>query len=70
VEFLDIKALERSEVDSQKLAELTHIAMERSNLLAEDVTEETILRNISKRITNHCYDLIFIAEDKGRLLGS
>jgi len=66
---LDIKALERSEVDSQKLAELTHIAMERSNLLAEDVTEETILRNISKRITNHCYDLIFIAEDNGKIVG-
>ena len=66
---MDIKVLKKSDVDFQKLAEFTYIAMERSNFLAEDVTEETVLCNISERITNHCYDLIFIAENNGKIVG-
>lgn len=68
-EFLDTKALKKSDVDFQKLAELTYVAMVRSNLLAEDVTEATVLHNISERITNHCYDLVFIAENNGNIVG-
>ncbi|MGD8506128.1 MAG: GNAT family N-acetyltransferase [Candidatus Bathyarchaeota archaeon] len=66
---MDVKVLKKSDADSQKLAELTYIAMERGSLLAEDVTEETILRNISERIANHCYDLIFVAENSGKTVG-
>lgn len=66
---MDIKALKKSNADFQKLAELTYIAMGRNSLLAEDATEETILRNLSEGITNHCYDSIFIAENNGKIIG-
>jgi len=66
---LVIKVLKKSDVDFQKLAELTYVARERSNLLAEDTTEETILHNISKGITDHCHDLTFIAENNGKIVG-
>ena len=66
---MNIKALKKSDVDFRKLAELTFVTMGRSNLIAEDVTEETVQRNISERITNHWYDRIFIAEDNGKIAG-
>lgn len=66
---MDIKVLKKSEVDLQQLAELTYTAMARSSLLAEDVTRETILRNVSERITNHCCDWIFIAENYRKIVG-
>jgi ribosomal protein S18 acetylase RimI-like enzyme len=66
---LDIKVLKKSEVNLQQLAELTYTAMGRSSLMPEDATKETILRNICERITNHCYDRIFIAENYGKIVG-
>ena len=66
---MDIKVLKKSEVDLQQLADLTYTVRGRSGLLAKDVTEETILRNVCERITNHCYDWIFIAENHSKIVG-
>ncbi|UCE29491.1 MAG: GNAT family N-acetyltransferase [Candidatus Bathyarchaeota archaeon] len=66
---LDIKVLKKSDVNIRKLAELTYVARERSELLAEDTTEDAILRNISERIANHCHDLALVAEDNGKIVG-
>jgi len=66
---LDIGVLEKSDADFEKLAELTYIAMKRNDLLTEDITEEMVLNNIAERISNDCYDLIFVAESNGKVVG-
>ncbi|MBN1873297.1 MAG: GNAT family N-acetyltransferase [Anaerolineae bacterium] len=66
---MDIKVLEKSDVNTERLAELTYIVMKRNNLLAEGTTEKKILSNISERISSHCYDLVFVAENNGKIVG-
>jgi ribosomal protein S18 acetylase RimI-like enzyme len=66
---LDIKVLEKSEVSIEELAALTYVARKRSNFLAEGTAEEDILRNISEGIASYCYDLVFVAEHNGELVG-
>ncbi|MBN2391998.1 MAG: GNAT family N-acetyltransferase [Anaerolineae bacterium] len=66
---MNIKVLEKSEVNLERLAALTYVARKRNNLLAEGTTEEAILRNISEGIAEYCHDLVFVAEHNGEIVG-
>lgn len=66
---MEIKILNKSEIDLQKLAELSYNNMKKNNLLSENITEKIILDNFSERFTNNCYDFVFIVENNGKILG-
>jgi ribosomal protein S18 acetylase RimI-like enzyme len=66
---MDIEVLKKSDLNIERLAKLTCIAMKKDNLLAEDAAEETIFSNISQRISSHCYDLVFLARNHGKIFG-
>ena len=66
---MDIKILKKSDVNVKRLAELTYIAKKRNHLLAEGTTEEKIQSDISKGISSDCHDLVFVAENKGKVVG-
>ena len=65
---MDIKVIKKSVVNIGSLVELTYIAMKKC-LPSIGNTIATILGTISERIARDCYDLVFIAEDQGKMIG-
>ena len=66
---MDTRVVRKSDVDPDRLAEVTYIAMKRNGLLAEDITEEITRSNLSRRMASHCYDRVFLVEDRGAIAG-
>lgn len=66
---MDVRVVQKSDVNLDRLAEVTRIAMRRNGLLAEDITEEATRSDISGRMASHCYDRVFLVEDHGAIVG-
>ena len=66
---MDVRVVRKSDVNLDRLAKVTRIAMRRNGLLAEDITEEATRSDISGRMASHCYDRVFFAEDHGAIVG-
>lgn len=66
---MDTRVVRKSDVNLDRLAEVTCIAMRRSGLLAEDVTAEATRSDISRRMASHCHDRVFLVEEHGAIVG-
>jgi ribosomal protein S18 acetylase RimI-like enzyme len=66
---LEPRVLRKSEIDLDRLAELTCLARKTNKLLAEDVAEEAIRNELSARISSDCHDWVLTAESSGKLVG-
>jgi ribosomal protein S18 acetylase RimI-like enzyme len=66
---MDTKVAQKSDVNLDRLAKVAFIAMRRNGLLAEDVSEEAMRGNVSRRMADHAYDWVFLVEDHGAIVG-
>ncbi|MGC9333629.1 MAG: GNAT family N-acetyltransferase [Anaerolineae bacterium] len=66
---MEPRVLRKSEVDLDRLAELTYVAMKTNQLLAEEMAEEAIRNGLSERIPSHCHDWVLTAESNGKIVG-
>jgi ribosomal protein S18 acetylase RimI-like enzyme len=66
---MNIDVLQKSDIDLAELAELTYRAMEKRGRLTRDATREAVLRSVSTRLADDCYEWVFIVERNGELVG-
>lgn len=59
---MEIKALAKSDVDAQRLAELAAVAAQRNHRLPEGASAETALSRTLADIASDCHDTVIVAE--------
>ena len=66
---MEIKIVDKKEIDLQKMAKQTYNVMKRDGSLIENTTEETIQEYLTESVTRYCHDSIFIAESNEKIVG-
>ncbi|MHA1186140.1 MAG: GNAT family N-acetyltransferase [Candidatus Heimdallarchaeota archaeon] len=66
---MEIKIVDKKEIDLQQMAKLTYETMKRDGSLSKNSTEESILEYLTESVTRYCHDSIFIAENNTKIVG-
>ncbi|MHA1760293.1 MAG: GNAT family N-acetyltransferase [Candidatus Heimdallarchaeota archaeon] len=66
---MEIKIVDKKEIDLQQMAKLTYDVMKRDGSLTENTTKESILEYLTESVTRYCHDSIFIAESNEKIVG-
>ncbi|MHA1505356.1 MAG: GNAT family N-acetyltransferase [Candidatus Heimdallarchaeota archaeon] len=66
---MEIKIVDKKEIDLQQMAKLTYNVMKRDGSLTENTTEKFIFEYITESVTRYCHDPIFIAESNAKIVG-
>ncbi len=66
---MEIKIVDKKEIDLQQMAKQTYDVMKRDSSLTENTTEESIQKYLTESVTRYCHDSILIAESNSKIVG-